>query len=151
MAKEPPYDPNLTQDLDAFTGSLGAPTLAPEAAAPLAVGPDELALLQQVIPEVAAWSRQLDQSAEPSAGFAVAQAAAMRSQSLGERVREFLTGAPAGPSIGPGLSRLLELLARLLKNAVNRLAAFARALGINSFDITVGSTPPNVALTLHFG
>jgi hypothetical protein len=47
-------------------------------------------------------------------------------------------------------SKFTDLLSRLLKNAIAAIQRYAKQLGINSFSVTVSSSPPSISVTLTF-
>jgi len=47
-------------------------------------------------------------------------------------------------------SKFTNLLSRLLKNAIAAIQHYAKQLGINSFSVTVSSSPPSISVTLNF-
>ncbi len=116
-----------------------------------ALDPGELALLQELAPELSTWSDRLDQADDPTRGFALAQAAAVRAQTLGERIRSYLDSIGPSHRLGSPVASLLEFLAKLTHNAVARMQEFAAALDVHSFSVTISSTPPGVSVTFNFG
>ncbi len=135
----------------AAAGAEQAPAEGPSGGPPSVVESEELNLLQELLPEIGAWSDQLDQASDPTQGFVLAQAAAIRAQSLGERIRTYLASVGPGRKLGGVLSKLLAFLATLTHNALARMEEFARELGVRSFSVTIASTPPGISVTFNFG
>ena len=112
---------------------------------------DENALLQELLPEVTAWSEHLDAPTDPTQGFSLAQAALQRGQTLGERIRLYLSSSPIGHRFESALAGLESMLASLMRNALVRMEQFAKEMGVSSFSVTLSSSPPGVAVTFNFG
>ena len=162
MAKKTGYDSGLTTRLEAAlrevgsgsgdSGSAAGPRGAPSAAVESASSDQAIpSLLGEVLPELVEWSRRLDSESDPNRLFALAQAAALRSQSVAERARLLLSTSPLESRFGGALSELLTHLTGLTRNALARMEEFAHGLGVESFSVTITSTPPGVSVTFTFG
>ena len=161
MARRTAYDSGLTARLESaqrgaaagVEGSGRAPASAPPGTTVRAASGDEAIdpLLREALSELIDWSRRLDLETDPTRGFGLAQAATLRAQTLSERARLMLTSSPLATRFEGGLADLLAHLAGLMRNALVRMQEFAHELGVESFSVTVASTPPGVSVTFTFG
>jgi hypothetical protein len=106
--------------------------------------------IPRVLAEAAALSARLDQPADPSEGFSLAESVAQRAHEIAHSVEGFLDALDPADGLSDGFRRLGTLLSQLIRNAVERMREFARVLGVSSFSVTFGTAPPQISVTFNF-
>ena len=107
--------------------------------------------VRRTLAEMAELSGRLDAGTEPTTGFFAAEGVARRAHELAHAVSGALEALDPTDLLADGFHRVMGFLSRLLRNAVARIRAFARALGIASFSVALSSLPPEVTVTFTFG
>lgn len=96
-------------------------------------------------------SSRLDSAAEPSEGFSVAETVASTAHEWAHIVEGFLSALDPSDAISSRFHRLVAYLGQLIRNAVAKMQAFAKLLGVSSFSVAFATAPPNVTVTFTFG
>gem|GEM_PF-2851299 len=107
--------------------------------------------VRRTLGEIATMSSRLDSTTDASEGFAVAESVARRAHELSHTIEGFFSALDPAEAITTGFRRLGTLLSQLIRNAIAKLRAFARLLGISSFSIAFATLPPEFTVTFTFG
>jgi hypothetical protein len=107
--------------------------------------------LRDTYGELIALSSQLDTTGDPSEGFLVGERVGQRAHELAHTVEGFLPALHPGEFITEGFHRLIALLSKVIQNAVAKIQAFAKLLGVSSFSVAFATAPPVLTVTLTFG
>lgn len=156
------YDADLTTRIRAEFGQLAR--AAPEEASELArlwdrlngefqglrSGAGSTRPLPGPLGEIAELSARLDTAEDPSEGFVLAEGVADRAHRLAQTLEGFRAALDPAPAITDAFHRLAGLLSQLIRNALEKMRAFAHLLHVSSFTVTFASTPPQVSVAFTF-
>jgi hypothetical protein len=107
--------------------------------------------VRRSLEEMASMSSRLDTTTEPSEGFSFAEGVARRAHEIARALDGALAALDPKEAISSAFHRLGALLSRLIQNAVAKMRAFAKLLGVSSFSVAFASDPPCVTATFTFG
>jgi hypothetical protein len=100
--------------------------------------------------EIAELSARLDGVEDPSEGFVLAESVADRAHLLAHTVEGFRAALEPAEAITDAFHRFAALLSQLIRNAVEKMRAFAHLLHVSSFTVTFGTAPPQVSVAFTF-
>ncbi|MCI4328510.1 MAG: hypothetical protein L3K01_00310 [Thermoplasmata archaeon] len=106
--------------------------------------------LPGLLGEIAELSARLDGSDDPSEGFVLAESVADQAHLLAHTVEGFRAALDPAAAITDAFHRFAALLSQLLRNAIEKMRAFAHLLHVTSFTVTFASTPPQVSVAFTF-
>ena len=139
-------EPNRRERTLGYLRGATVPPLAARAPAPGDGDP-----VRRSLEEMSAMSSRLDSASDPSGGFAFAEGVARRAHEIAQAVDGALSALDPKEAISAAFHRLVTLLSDLIRNAVAKMRAFARLLGVSSFSLAFASDPPCLTATFTFG